>query len=758
MKKRFLPVIFYYLFFLFHSLCFSQNAEIDSLLHFLKRAPEDSTKVNTFHTLFLQFEFEDDEKAKEYLKKALELSQKIDYKKGLATTYTYLGFFAEDKGDNRQAVIHYQTSLKISEKIGDKKGVASSYNNIGAIYYAQGNYPEALKFYFAALKIREAINDKIGIAASYNNIGVFYADQNNVSEALKNHYASLKIEKEINDKYGIAASYNNIGIIYKQQGNYQEALNNYFASLKIKKLIGDKTGMAASYNNIGNIYTILGNYSDALKNQIASLKIEEEIGDKEGIALSYSNIGDLYSKQKRYKEAEEYLIKSKKLALEIGHKECLRFVYNTLADLDSAKGDFKRAYKNYKQSIFYRDSLNNEETRGKTLQSQMTYDFEKKEAIATAEHKKELENQEALAEEKSRKQKIVLLFVLVSLVLVVLFAGFIFRSLRVTRKQKHIIELQKNRVEQQKQEVEYQKHLVEAHQKEIIDSITYAKRLQQAILPSDEEIIKYLPDSFLLYQPKDIVAGDFYWMHVVPFEDLKTSNPALQAEVNEKKENNAVPQIIFIAAADSTGHGVPGAMVSVVCSNALNRAVNEFNLFDTGKILDKTRELVLETFAKSGEEIKDGMDISLLSLKFEAESSKLIALQWSGANNPLWYTQQIRSLNENTFESAKQEEVIFHEIKPDKQSIGQTENPQSFTSHNIELKAGTTFYLMTDGYADQFGGSKGKKFMHKQLEQLLKENNYHNLLNQKEILSENFENWKGNLEQVDDVTIIGIRV
>lgn len=725
--------------------CSAQEKKTDSLQTILKNAKEDTAKVKILHALFLEYEFTDDGKAKECLNQALTLSNKIDYKKGLATTYTFLGFLSEDKGDNKQALTHYQTSLKISEKIADKKGIAASYNNIGAVHYAKGNYPEALNYYFASLKIREEINDKIGIAASYNNIGVFYADQNNYPEALKNHLTSLKIEQEINDKNGIAASYNNIGIIYKQQGNYQEALTNYFASLKIKETIGDKTGIAASYNNIGNIYTIMGNYADALKNQIASLKIEEEIGDKEGIALSYSNIGDLYSKQKRYKEAEEYLLKSKKLSLEIGHKECLRFVYSSLAELDSAKGNFKSAYQNYRQFILYRDSLDNEQSRNKTFQTQVTYDFEKKEAVANAEHKKEVEKQQILAEEKSRKQKTVIGFVGFGLLLVLVFSGFIFRSLRITRKQKYIIELQKNKVENQKQEVEGQKLLLEEKQKEIIDSITYAKRLQQAILPSDEEINKQLPDSFILYKPKDIVAGDFYWIHTVQAEDFKMN----QSE-NENKETDPFQQIsespnsriTFIAAADSTGHGVPGAMVSVVCSNALNRAVTEFNLRDTGKILDKTRELVLETFAKSGEEIQDGMDISLLSLKFEAQSQQLIGVQWSGANNPLWYFHDHKLI----------------EIKPDKQSIGKTDIPVPFTSHTIEFKTGDVHYLFTDGYPDQFGGANGKKMMYKQLGRTLQEIYQLELNIQKEILSNNFESWKGNLEQVDDITIIGIKL
>jgi serine phosphatase RsbU (regulator of sigma subunit) len=317
--------------------------------------------------------------------------------------------------------------------------------------------------------------------------------------------------------------------------------------------------------------------------------------------------------------------------------------------------------------------------------------------------------------------------------LAILFAGFIFRSLHITRKQKHIIELQKIKVDEineelhhqnrevlaQRNEIQFQKHLVEEHQKEIVDSITYAKRIQDAILPPIELIKEKLPNSFVLYKPKDIVAGDFYWM---------------------EKINNSV----FIAVADCTGHGVPGALVSVVCSNALNRAVKEFDINDTGKILDKITDLVLETFEKSSTDVKDGMDISLLSIKYKVSGTitEVTEIQWSGANNPLWYFQ-----NKELFE-----------IKADKQPIGKSDYRKPFTTHIIEHKPDTTFYLFTDGYADQFGGPKGKKFMYKQFLDKLTETLSTEPKTQQENLDIAFESWKGNLEQVDDVTVIGIRI
>jgi PAS domain S-box-containing protein len=253
---------------------------------------------------------------------------------------------------------------------------------------------------------------------------------------------------------------------------------------------------------------------------------------------------------------------------------------------------------------------------------------------------------------------------------------------------------------------------IEQKNKDITDSINYAKKIQQAILPSDEQFHSLFPDSFILYKPKDIVAGDFYWMQEI--------------------ENT-----VFIAAADCTGHGVPGAMVSVVCSNALNRAVKEFHLSDTGKILDKVTDLIIETFEKSATDVKDGMDISLLAINIKTKQ-----IHWSGAYNVLWYFQNNK----------------LHEITADKQPIGKSDYRKSFKTHKIMYQPNTTFYLFTDGYADQFGGLKGKKFKYKQLEEKLQTIYNKKLEEQKEFLNTAFEIWKGELEQVDDVTILGIRI
>ena len=300
---------------------------------------------------------------------------------------------------------------------------------------------------------------------------------------------------------------------------------------------------------------------------------------------------------------------------------------------------------------------------------------------------------------------------------VILIAGFIFFSLQKNKKQSKIIIAQK--------------HLVDEKQKEIIESITYAKRLQEAILPPQKFIDQYIKDNFILYKPKDLVAGDFYWAEVI--NDL-----------------------FFIAAADSTGHGVPGAMVSVVCSNALNRSIKEFKETEPGKILDKTRELVIETFEKSANEVKDGMDISLLCIDTKNKN-----IFWSGAHNPLWYISHLPStlrVPQGSGLVAEALEATLTEIKADKQPIGKTVYPKPFITHQIDYEPNTTFYLFTDGFADQFGGPKGKKFMSKNFKEVLVANAHLPLSKQKEVLEHTFKNWVGDLEQVDDVCVIGIRI
>ena len=244
----------------------------------------------------------------------------------------------------------------------------------------------------------------------------------------------------------------------------------------------------------------------------------------------------------------------------------------------------------------------------------------------------------------------------------------------------------------------------------MLDSIKYAERIQLALLKEDDETVKNLPSHFILFEPKDIVSGDFYWTYRI--EDYW-----------------------YIAAADCTGHGVPGAMVSVICNNGLNRSVREHGLSEPGKILDRTREIVIEEFEKSEEEVKDGMDIALCSIEGTT-------LKYAGANNPLWIVRK--------------GEII--EIRANKQPIGQFQDPSPYTTHTVPILEGDSIYIFSDGFVDQFGGEKGKKFKSKAFKELLISIQDKDMMVQRELIDEVFENWRGDLEQIDDVCVIGVRI
>jgi serine phosphatase RsbU (regulator of sigma subunit) len=273
-----------------------------------------------------------------------------------------------------------------------------------------------------------------------------------------------------------------------------------------------------------------------------------------------------------------------------------------------------------------------------------------------------------------------------------------------------------NKVNERTSEINKQKEILEDRNKEILDSIKYAKRLQSAILPPAELIQKSFNDCFILFKPKDIVSGDFYWLGKADKE-------------------------ILVAAVDCTGHGVPGAMVSVVGANNLDRCIKEFGLKKPADVLDKLSNLVTETFETTDDNVQDGMDISLCNINFKTNK-----LQYSGANNPVWIVRKTNDLTE------------LIELKPDKQPIGKYEFRKPFTNNEFELIKGDCIYLFSDGYADQFGGPNGKKFKYKTLKDLLMSVHDKNMAAQKEELDNTFESWKGMLDQIDDVCVIGIRV
>ncbi len=691
----------------------AQDKIIDSLKKAIKNSVHDTITIKTSISLGEAIYQSEPDEAINLWKSSVKLCEKnlakklsandpckAFYLKYQAGALNNIGFIIDYHGDTPTALIYYHKSLKILIETNDKDGIATSSNNIGYIYKNQGDISKALEYYHSSLKIREEIDDKKGVANSLNNIGFIYDNQGDIDKAYEYFKRSLKIQESINDKKGIASSLNNIGSIYKKKNEIHKSLVCFARSLKVMTEINDKKGIAKSMNNIGDIYIIQGKIDKALDCFQKSLKIREEIIDKQGVANSLNSIASTLLKKGNIKEAQRFSEKSLKIANELGFPEHIKSSAMTLKNIYKQQKKFALAFQMYELEMQMQDSIKNTETKKASISKQFQYEYDKKNAADSVMNaqKDKIEVANLAAKDAQLKNGRTQRFALGGvLALVVIFSISLYKRFKISQHQKIIIEKHKDEVELQK--------------KEIIDSITYAKRLQKAILPHRSQILDNIPQSFVIYLPKDIVAGDFYWA-----------------------EN--VNDYYYIAAADCTGHGVPGAMVSMVCSNAMNRAVNEYMLTETGPILDKVRELVLTTFIKGGDDIQDGMDISLCRInKFTKE------IQWSGANNSLWY------FNNNELQ----------EVKADKQPIGKYAYAKPFTSHIVQADINTNYYLFTDGFADQFGADE-KKMTKKRFKDLIISVQEKDMATQKQLILEYFNTWKGDAEQIDDVCVIGITV
>jgi tetratricopeptide (TPR) repeat protein len=676
--------------------------------------------------------------ALEAYQKALAIHERIGDQQGIASSYNNIGTIHNAKGQYAEALEAYQKALTIRERIGDQQGLADCYNNIGNIHNAKGQYAEALEAYQKALAIYERIDNPWGVAACRNNIGLIHHAQGRYTEALEAHQKALTIRERIGDQQGIAACYNNIGNIHYEQGRYAEALEAYQKALAIHERIGDQQGIASSYNNIGLIHTYQGRYTEALKAYQKALAIQKRINDQQGIALSYTSIGTLYQAQGLYPIARTYFQKALTIAQSLGLHDFLDDIYLNLAQTDSALAAsglshlWKSAYLHHRLYAAYKDSVRNEESIRKQAQLESQYEYDKKIALLKAQQEKERALAAAQLRQRETQRNLSLLALSIALIGLATFA-ILYRKIRQQRDliQKQSDEIQQknlaleqynaelkainqaleesNRIIQQQAET-----LLEKNQ-EILDSIRYAERIQRAILPSPEKWQRLLPESFLLYMPRDIVAGDFYWL--------------------EETE-----RYIFLGVADATGHGVPGAFVSIVCANALHKAVVEEGLESPAEILWRVREVVVSQLTQAGEKVKDGMDIALIRFAKEDRSRAVFA----GANRPLWIVSAEGLL----------------EVAGTRQPIGYVEEPKPFEEVELMLgsRAPAMVYAFTDGIVDQMGGPKGRKLLPKGLREWLLSLWNQPVAEQAESLTALFEAWRGDHPQMDDVTIVGVRV
>lgn len=381
---------------------------------------------------------------------AQSFPEKIALLNYFAESYNNLGYVYMNQGESSKALMYYNRALKIQERLGSKDGYANTSNNLGQAYYFLGDVPNAIKYLHKALRLREALGDKEGIAYSLNNLGYIYGEQGEPGKALEYYLKALTNQDTIHANSGMALLLNNIGTVYQSQGNIQKALEHYIKSLKIYRYIGDKSGEAMTLHNMAAIHVERNEPDSALKYYVKSLEIRESIGEKQGEAYTLNNIGRVYFRNGQLEQARRYVQKALDVSNKIGYPENIRDASLLLADIYEKEGKGMQALKMHKRYVQMRDSINNVETREATIRQQARYSYEKQKSIDDAEHEKQLE----IATEREKRQKVVTYAIAGGLGLVAIFLIFVFNRLRITRKQKQVIQQTNQELEIEKQHVE----------------------------------------------------------------------------------------------------------------------------------------------------------------------------------------------------------------------------------------------------------------------------------------------------------------
>ncbi len=721
---------------------FAQNKKIDSLEAVLKTQGQDTTRVNTLHRLGEAILSKEPDKAMEYFDEALALSRKLDFRRGIIVAFTLrgaamtvkgnheeatrimkaaieeveqmenknvhelksfsslcirLGFLYFNRGNVEEAIPVMKRSAQLGEEAGLPDVASEGYRGVGMAYSSLGEHKQAMENFLLAIGNAEKAKDDGQLGYAYIALGNSQMYQKDYGPALDSYTKALETLKRTNLQVGIAGCHICIGNVYFFQKDYGKAMESYKASLAIREKIGDQRGIAGVKENIGNLLFEDSLYHEALLYYREGLDLFTRLGDKAGEAATYSNLGKTYTQLNEYDKAEGYLLQALDTSRKYTFREWMRDAYEGLGELYFRMGRYKESSL-YKDSLMVmKDSLLGDEKAAQAKELEAKFNNRKKE-----EEINYLNEINAEKDVVAAKQKQVIIAISIGLGLVVILLFFLVR-VSTERRRANL-------------RLEEQNKVIAEKNKDITDSITYARRIQQSVMPDERILQKTVAEYFIFNRPRDIVSGDFFWL----------------AEKGSRT---------YIAVADCTGHGVPGALVSVIGINMLNKVVEQPGNPSPSEMLELLHALVISALNKdtAARDTNDGMDIGLLCI--DRASGKAL---FSGAGRPMYYA-------DNTG---------LHFIKGDRYSVAgeKKENDAPFSEQEVTLAPGMTFYLASDGFVDQFGENTGKKYLSKRFQELLASISALPMDVQAGRIEKEFVLWKGKLEQVDDVLVLGVRV
>jgi len=625
----------------------------------------------------------------------------------------YLTVFYYDSGMYKQTIDAYNQMIDIFKQTGNLEMLAHTLSEAGAVLASVYQYDAAIETLEKALELHKKNDDKKMALLTCQYIAEVYANMEDSKNAIKYFKQAIDRAHSMNDQQALGTLQNSIGVVYCKSGNYDMALTYYNQALEVEKKANNMKNMSLTLNNIGNINYNWNEYEKAIEYYQKSLKIKREINFEDGIAITLYNIGSTYIELKNLSKALDYLNSSLEVANKTKFGEVIQQSYKALSKVYEMKDDFRNAvaaYKSYTDNAI--PGYNNEK------QFYETNDFYGKDRQLVTKLKKELYKQKILIENqalinkqkeqqiaiqkmeisqqksKTAKTRTLLLFSILISLLIGSITIQIFRRYKEKKLYSEVISFQK---------------------RQITDSIEYASRIQKAVLPPDEVVKAQFPNSFIYNKPKDIVSGDYFYV-------------------------TAIDNKVYVAVADCTGHGVPGAFMSMLGLSLIKEVIHFSNEAPSANtVLNNLRDALMKSLHQTGreDEARDGIDIALCVIDKNTN-----ILEYSGANNPCYIIRDNKIID----------------LKADRMPIGIHPILNDFNSQQLELKKNDVIYLFSDGYRDQIGEETLKKFRKDYFNNLLLEIHALPMDQQAYILDQRHLQWRGSIEQTDDILIMGIKV
>jgi tetratricopeptide (TPR) repeat protein len=704
--------IYFFLFWLVIAITFPVFAQqnladsIKSKLGFIN----DSNKVNQYLKLTEAYLKYSPSKALQSAEDAKVLAKQLGNEIQEARSLQLLGRVNFKIGKTDLALEYFESARALFLKNNSTSNAAACLNMMADALMNTGKYDEALVKSFDAFKEYESIGDKRGMAGALIGRARVYQEMEDYNKAILEFEKALSIAKEANDISNEASCLNNLANVYgtigkndtlRKIGTNDTAIKYLERAGELYLKNNDRYNYGKVLNNIGTVYQDLENFDKAENYFMKAIEVRKASGDNRGLSITLANIGQLMDTKGDHDKAIDYLTRAIGYAKKSGAVDVEMTIYEYLSDAYEGKEDYQKALEFAQLNGSLKDSLFDDKLSKGIAENQAKFGVEKAEADKKAAEKE--------------KTLIAWASTIVGALLIV-FVFFLWNR-AVTRKRVN------TKLNQQNEEIEKKNFAlneanveIESKNKDITDSIQYARRIQEAILPEVEFTATFKESAFVVYRPKDIVSGDFYWM-------AQTAD------------------YLLFAAVDCTGHGVPGAFVSIVCSNLLSQSVKEHGLTRPDEILNDVNVRLSETLRQRQDEsrVRDGMDIALCSIH-----KKTLHLTFAGAFNPVWIIRN----------------NVLTELLPDKFPVGlfEEEELRKFTYKEMQLEKGDRLYVFSDGYSDQFGGPLGKKYKRSTFQEFVKNIQPKPISQHGKLLLEEHFRWRGENEQIDDILVLGVEV